>query len=70
MLALRLLVSSLWVFLLILVIMKKWMLKLVQLVRLILLILSHVYYLVRMLCVDLYYLKVILKLMICLFVAF
>jgi hypothetical protein len=36
MLALRLLVSSLWVFLLILVILKKWMLKLVQLVGLIL----------------------------------
>ena len=39
---------------------KKWMLKLVQLVRLILLILCHVYCLVRMLCVDLVYIEVLI----------
>ena len=70
MLALRLHVSSLWIFLPILVILKKWMLKLVQLVRLILLILSHVYCLVRMPCVDLDYIEVVILQLICLFVAF
>ena len=45
--------------------------KLLQLVHLILLILSHVYCLVVMRCVDLDYIEVlILQLMICLFVAF